>query len=113
MEIDQLLVMDAVKNTGAESSSEGAGAINAGESNAFIGGKAALLVYAAPSPSLMTPSGGYSFSWTGFMGAGALGQRIKRFRMEHLESDRIEIQMAYTQKIIAPEAGTFFTSIIA
>jgi hypothetical protein len=114
MEIDSLLVMDAVQNTGNENVSENtAGTLNAGEVNAFIGGKAALLVYAAPSPSLMTASGGYSFSWTGFMGAGAMGQRIKRFRMEHLESDRIEIQMAYTQKIIAPECGVFFTSIVS
>ena len=108
MEIDSLLVMDAVKNTGTESET-----FNGNESNAFIGGKSALLVYAAPSPSLMQPSGGYTFSWTGFLGAGGMGQRIKRIRMEHLESDRIEMQMSYTQKLIAAECGTFFTTIVA
>lgn len=114
MEVDQILVMDAVKNTGNESNAENtAGTPNAGEVNAFIGGKAALLVYAAPSASLMEPSGGYTFSWTGLMGAGAMGQRIKRFRMEQLESDRIEIQQAYTQKLVAPECGTYFTTIVA
>lgn len=114
MEIDSLLVMDAIKNTANESNSENtAGTPNAGESNSFIGGKSALLVYAAPSPSIMQPTGGYTFAWTGFMGAGSLGQRIKRFRMEHLESDRVEIQQAYAMKLVAPECGTFFTSIIA
>lgn len=113
-EIDQLLVMDAVKNTGNENVSENtAGTPNAGEVNAFIGGKAALLVYAAPSPGIMTPTGGYTFSWTGFIGAGGMGQRVKRFRMENLESDRIELQMAYTQKLVAAEMGTFFTTIVA
>ncbi|MCC8945995.1 hypothetical protein H8A97_13020 [Bradyrhizobium sp. Arg62] len=113
MEIDEIMVMDAIQNTGNENSSEGAGDINHGESNIFIGGKAALLVYAAPAPSIMQPSGGYTFSWTGFMGAGGLGQRIKRFRMEQLESDRVEIQQAYTPKQIASEVGVFFTTLIA
>jgi hypothetical protein len=113
MEIDSVLVMDAVKNSGAESSSEVAGTINAGESPAFIGGKAALLLYAASAPSLLTPTGGYTFSWTGYLGAGGMGQRVKRFRMEHLASDRVEMEMAYTQKLVAPEMGTFFTTIVA
>jgi hypothetical protein len=108
MEIDSLLVMDAVQNTGHES-----GTFNGLESNAFIGGKAALLVYAAPAPSLMQPSGGYTFSWTGFLGAGNAGQRVKRFRMENLESDRIEMQMAFTQKLVAAECGTFFATVVA
>lgn len=110
MEIDEILVMDAIKNTGAESNSA---TLNTGESNSFIGGKSALLVYAAPSPSIMVPSGGYTFNWVGLTGGGPMGQRIKRFRMEHLESDRIEIQQAYTQKQIATELGVFYTTIVA
>jgi len=114
MEIDQILVMDAIQNTGAESDSENtAGTVNAGESNAFIGGKSALLVYAAPSPSILVPSGGYSFSWTGYTGAGPLGQRISTIRMEPIKSDRVEIEMAYTQKLVASECGVFFTSIVS
>lgn len=117
MEIDEILVMDAIKNTGAENNSQNtAGTVNAGESNVFIGGKAALLVYAAPSANLMEPSGGYTFNWTGFVGAGgagSIGQRIKRFRIEQLESDRIEIQQAYAQKLVAPECGVFFNTIVA
>jgi len=114
MELDTILVMDAIKNTGVESDSENtAGTPNAGESNSFIGGKAALLVYAAPSPSILQPSAGYSFSWTGYAGAGPLGQRIKNIRMEPINSDRVEIEMAYTQKLVASELGVFFTSIVA
>jgi len=59
------------------------------------------------------PSGGYTFSWNGFAGAGPQGQRIKRFRMEHLESDRIEAQMAYDQKLVGADLGCYFATIVA
>lgn len=110
MQLDEIAVMDGVQNTGAESSST---VLNAGESNAFIGGKSALLIYANPTPSLMQPSGGYTFSWTGYLGAGAMGQRIKKFRMEHLNSDRVEIEQAYQQAVICSECGVFMTTIVA
>lgn len=103
-EIPNLLVMNAIENTAAK------GATNV---HAFIGGKAALLVYSAPSPGLLVPSGGYTFSWTGRVGNGAEGNRIKKFRMEKLESDRIEIQSAFDQKLVGADLGTFFTTIIA
>jgi len=102
--VPRILVMKAVENTAAE------GATNV---HSFIGGKHALLVYAAPRPSMLAPSGGYTFSWSGWFGASGQGHRIKRFREEKLESDRIEIQMAMEQKIIAPECGVFFNGVVA
>lgn len=114
MEIDEILVMDAIKNTGVENDSQNtAGTINSGESNSFIGGKAALLVYAAPSASILQPSGGYTFSWNGYAGAGPMGQRISNIRVDIIKSDRIEIEQAYDQKLVAAECGVYFTSIIA
>lgn len=103
-EMDEVLVMDAVENAAVE------GATN---SHAFIGGKHALLAYAAPSPGLMVPSAGYTFSWNGLLGGGALGSRIKRMRMEHLESDRIEIEMAFDQKKVAADLGSFFLNAVS
>jgi hypothetical protein len=104
LKIQRVLVMKAVENTAKEGQTN---------SHAFIGGKSALLCYSAPQAGLMIPSAGYTFSWTGFLGAASAGQRIKRFRMEHLESDRVEIQMAYTQKQIGADLGQFWTSIVA
>jgi hypothetical protein len=104
LELDQILVMKSIENTANE------GATNV---HAFIGGKKALLCYAAPSPGLMVPSAGYTFSWTGLMGAAPQGQRMKRFRMDHIESDRVEIQMAFDLKVIAADLGYFFTTIVA
>lgn len=114
MEIDKLLVMEAIVNNGKENDSQNtAGTPNAGESNAFIGGKAALLVYAAPNASLMQPTGGYTFSWVGYTGAGPMGQRVKNIRIETIGSDRIEMEMHYTQKLVASECGVYFTSLVA
>lgn len=103
-EVDEVLVMNAVRNTAKKGQTS---------SHSFIGGKHALLSYAPPSPGVMTPSAGYTFSWTGLIGSGNDGMRIKRFRMDHLESDRIEIDMSYDQKRIAQDLGYFFGGIVA
>lgn len=82
------------------------------QTTTFMGGKHALLCYSAPEPSLMTPTAGYTFAWSGFVG-GVNGIRVKRFRMEQLESDRIEGQMAYDMKKVAASMGYFFASVVA
>ncbi len=102
--VDEVLVMNAIENTGKE-----------GQTNAhsFIGGKSALLVHSTSSPGLMTPTAGYTFSWTGFMGAGAEGNRIRSFRMEQLGADRVEIDMCFDQKLVSADLGYFWTTIVA
>lgn len=109
MELDEILVMDSIQVTSKENPD-----FETSMTTAFIGGKSALLVYANPSPSLLTPSGGYSFNWTGFLGASNRGVRIKSFRRQpEVESDRVEAEMAYVQKVIAPKMGAFWTTIVA
>ncbi len=102
-EVDEILVMDAIQNTAKEG-------VTAAHS--FIGGKHALLSYKPATPGILTPSAGYTFSWTARVGSGNDGMRIKRFRMEPLESDRIEISMAYDQKQTSQDLGAFFGDII-
>ena len=60
----------------------------------------------------MTPSAGYTFSWNGWMGATGMGHRIKSFRLERNESDRIEVQMAYDQKMVGADLGYFFDAAV-
>ena len=103
-ELETVLVMDAIRNTAKEGQDA---------SHSFIGGKHALLSYRPVAPGLLTPSAGYTFSWNGYTGASDEGIRIKRFRMDHLESDRIEADMAYDQKLIAPDLGVFFNGMVA
>ena len=102
-EIDEVLVMDSVFNSAVE---------GATDSIDFIGTKSALLVYSAPSPGLYVPTGGYTFSWTGFMGAGALGMRIRKIRDEKRESSMVEIQMAFDQKLVHADLGQFYTTVV-
>jgi hypothetical protein len=104
LDIDRVLVASAVENTAKE---------GATPSMSFVYSKDCLLVYAAPRPSLMTPSGGYTFQWTGLLGNASDGARMKRFRMEHLASDRVEGEMAYDQKVVASDLGCFFNNVIA
>ena len=103
--LDRILISRAIRNTAAE------GLTNA---HSFIAGKKALLCYVPPAPSLMTPSAGYTFSWTGFMGqTNGFGFATKRFRMENLESTRVEGQMAFDHKLVSSDLGYFFDAIVA
>lgn len=103
-DIDEIIVLGGVYT----SSLEGA----ASPTTAFMGGKHALLCYAPAAPSLMEPSAGYTFAWSGFVGAQD-GIRMKKFRMEHLSSDRIEGEMAYDMKKVAASLGYFFSGAVA
>src|SRR5579884_1575013 len=105
LELEEVLVMDAVYNTAAE---------GAAESTAFIGGLSAALFYRPRNAGLMQPSAGYTFNWTGLIGAtGGAGVRIKTFRMEHLASDRVEIDMALDMRVVSKDCGFFFNNVIS
>ena len=78
----------------------------------FMNSKSMLLVYSPPSPGLQTLSGGYIFNWTGLLGAGAFGTRIKRFRIEEIASERVEGEMAFDMKLVAPDVGVFFSAAV-
>jgi hypothetical protein len=101
--VEQVLTMWGIQNTAAEGATDAYG---------FIGGKHALLTYAAPNPSTMQPSAGYTFAWTGYPGTGAGAVRIKNFRMEALASDRIEGEYAREPKKVSSELGTFFITAV-
>ena len=106
LDVDRVVVAYSTNVTSAEGA--------AAEVNAYIcNSKDALLVYAAPAPSLMQASGGYIFSWTGFLGAGSEGNRVRRFRMEALGSDRIEGELALAMELVSGELGVFFDGTIA
>lgn len=100
LELEEVMVSEAVVNTGPEGGTESTGFI--------AGANDALLCYVTDAPDIEQPTAGYTFAWTGLFGAGAAGNRIKRFRMEHLSSDRVECEMAWDQKVVAPELGVFF-----
>lgn len=99
--LDRVIVASAIKNTAKEGATPGL-------TNEHILQEGALLVYAAPNPGLMIASAGYSFNWTGRRGTGSNGMRMKRFAMDHLEAMRIEGDIYFEHKLVAPDMGTFF-----
>lgn len=103
-EVDRYLVAGA----SFTSSNEGAGA----DVDEFLAGANAWLGYVPSAPGLLVPSAGYTFTWGSFSGANG-GARVKRFRMEHLESDRVEGEFAYDHKVVLPEAGYFFKDVLS
>ena len=98
--VDKVLVARSVKNTANEGATASYSRVHSANG--------ALLVYAPSTPSLMHPSAGYTFTWSGYQGSVS-GQRVSRFRMDHLRSDRIEMEMAYDQKVISSSLGYFFS----
>lgn len=99
--VERLLVCRAVRNTAAEGVTT---------SMSAIAGNHALLVYVAPSPGMWSPSGAYTFVWSGYPGSSD-GRLIKRFRLEALSSERIEIESAFDQKLIDGEFGVLIQSV--
>src|SRR5215831_19228662 len=75
--------------------------------------KSALLCFAPSAPSLMTPAAGYCFTWNGYLAGNGYGVRMKNFRMEWIEADRIEGEMTYDMRIIAKDMGIFLASAVA
>lgn len=100
-EVEEIYVLNAVEDTAKEN-------IAGTRTNAFVGGKHALLLYSPSAPSTMEPSAGYTFMWTGLMGNAPEGIRVKKFRMEELEAERIEAEMAFDMKQTASDLGHFF-----
>jgi hypothetical protein len=104
-EVERILVMRAIQNTAAE-----------GDTNvhAFIGGKHALLAYVAPTPGLMTPSAGYTFTWSGYQGAAnEFGISVERRERDLIKATEIEAEMAYVHKLVSADLGVIFRDIVA
>lgn len=105
--LQQVLVGSMVSSSNVEGSTGG--------TMSFVAGKNALLAHVASSPGLRTPSAGYTFSWTGMPGApqGGAGARIKRYRLERNESDRIEAEHWKDYKVIGSSLGAFFSAAVS
>jgi len=102
--VDEVLIAGGVNDVAEQ---------GAAEDMQFIFGKSLMMMYRPARPGIMTPAAGYTFSWTGYFGANAVGGRIKRFRVDTIASDRVEGEMAFDFKLVAPEMGVFFSGVIS
>lgn len=108
--VEKFLVASAVLNTAQEGPG---GSVPVNGTFGFLVANSFLLCYANPAPSILQPSAGYIFSWQGLFGAGAQGNRIKVFRMEHLEADRIEGEMAFDMKQVGLDLGAYGKNVLS
>lgn len=107
LEVDEVVVAKSIINSALGDPLPGAIT-----TTSFIFGNGALLVYTPAVASIMMPAAGLTFSWNGWMGAADNGFRVKKFRMEKEEADRIEIQGAYTQQLLGKSLGVFFSAAV-
>lgn len=103
-DIERVLVSKSIKATNRE------GATGA---YSFTTGKTALLAHVAPNPGVLTPSAGYTFSWTGVSQGMGLTIGTSSFRLESLRATRVEAELAFDNKVVANDLGYFWNSIVA
>lgn len=111
--VDEVLVPMGIYNTAAEGDTD---------SYSFIVPQdGALLVYAADNPGLEQPSGGYIFTWTGLLGDGAFmdeaalanASAVWRGRDDRAHSDWFQVRQAYDMRVVAPDLGVYFSTVVA
>ena len=102
-EVDEILILDAIVNTANEGQTE---------VNAPIGGKNVALYYVPASAGLQTPSAGYTFNWTSYLG-GTTSQQMSSWYMQEIKSTRVEIELGFDMRIIGQDLALFGSNVIA
>lgn len=107
-EVSQYLISDAIQNTAAE---------GVAESLSFISSKKAALYYAPPAPGLMVPAAGYNFTWSSLDNSSGYGITVNSYQNDYLRmkniAEKIDVIMAYDQKVVSSEMGVFFNTVIS
>lgn len=104
LEIERLVVSKGIVNTAAKGK---------GVSNERIFDNGLLLAYAAPNPGIEVPTAGYGFHWTAV--SEGMGEAIGtyQFPLPNLRADRVESQIAFDFKVVAPTLGVFVDNVTA
>ena len=103
-DIERVMVSKSIKATNREGASQ---------AYAFTTGKTALLAHVAPSPGVLTPSAGYTFSWTGVSQGMGLTIGTSSFRLESLRATRVEAELAFDNKVVSSDLGYFWNTIVS
>ena len=107
-EVENFYVMEAVKNSSVE---------GVAESNAFIGGKNALLAHTPSTAGLMSPAAGLTFAWNNLEGVNNLGITVESFSDDALKrqqiAEMIQVKMSYDMKVVGADLGYLFINAVA
>jgi|SRR3990167_8098624 len=102
--IERVIVCSAIKNT----ANEGATA-----TMDFTHGKSVLFAYVNPTPGLLEPSAGYTFSWTSPNRGAASPVTVARWYNDDRKAWRVEGESAWDNKVVATDLGYFLASAVA
>lgn len=107
LEIDEIRIASAIVTTSADGA--------ATETFGYACPTGVGFFYVPPRPSIMTPSAGYSFNWTGYLGgAGSNGSVMTRETIPLSSgAQRYEIQRAFGYQQVAPDCGIWFQNVLA
>jgi hypothetical protein len=104
-EVDEVMVGEAIQNTAAEGDTA---------AHSFILGKKCLLTYRPPSPGIMTPAAGYTFSWAGYLGGtNEFGFVVDTKRRDEEDTDVVRARSHYDHKVVSSSLGYFWDAIVA
>jgi len=100
-DLDTVLVGESIRATSAEGTAEASVVYAANWDDD------ALLYYAPPTPSIFTPSAGYTFVWNTGMGNGM--QWVRKYRDDERLGDYVEVRSYWDQKAVVTAAGLFLS----
>lgn len=100
--VDEILIMAGLESTRAENTGTST------QAGRYIGGDNALLVYTPSAAGLMSPTGGYTFTWNGLLPGANLGQVVERYREDRVTSDIFRIRATWDHVLIDPNCGVLF-----
>jgi len=101
-DVDRIVVPRAIYATNEEGASE---------SYDFMFNNHALLVYVPDNPSLLTPAGGYIFTWTG-EGLPGYEVTIARLEMPWKKAERVEGEANWDMQLVSSDVGLFFQNAV-
>lgn len=105
LELDEILVSDAVYNTAAE---------GAAASYSMCMGKDGLLIHRPRRPGKKIPAAGYQFNWTGYTTVdNEFGVSIEKWWHQDTKSWRVEGEMAFDQKLVSADLGIFLSGVVS
>jgi hypothetical protein len=107
-EVEDFVVMEAVYNDAKEGRPDNID---------FIGGDHAMLAYKPSASGLMVPASGAIFTWDEIEGVSGLGITVRSYSDDALKrqqiEEMIEVKCADDMKVIGPDLGFFFDSVVA
>lgn len=103
--VNRVFILDSVMTTSPEGSTA--------DTFAFAKTNKAVLLHVATNPGKRVPSAGYTFAWSGLIGAGNEGIRTKRMEMPWKDAmPRVETDAAYDFKVTGPDLGYLWPDLI-